>query len=35
MRTIDLQIRTIRRKHGLSEAAARVVAALYFGGRRS
>jgi len=31
MRTIDLQTRTIRRKHGLSETAARLVATLYFG----
>lgn len=31
MRTVDLQIRTIRRKHGLTEAAARIVATLYYG----
>ena len=31
MRTVDLQIRTIRRKHGLKEAAARIVATLYYG----
>ncbi|CUH45420.1 hypothetical protein RUM4293_04334 [Ruegeria atlantica] len=31
MKTIYLQTRTIRRKHGLSEAAARLVATLHFG----
>lgn len=31
MKTRDLQITTLRRKHGLSEAAARIVAALYYG----
>ena len=31
MRTIDLQTRAIRRKHGLTEAAARLVATLHFG----
>ena len=31
MRTIELQTRTIRRKHGLSEAAARLIATLHFG----
>jgi hypothetical protein len=31
MRTVDLQVSTLRRKHGLSEAAARIVATLYFG----
>ncbi len=30
MRTVDLQVSTLRRKHGLTEAAARIVAALYF-----
>ena len=31
MTTRELQILTLRRKHGLSEAAARIVAALYYG----
>ncbi len=31
MRTLDLQVRTIRRKHGLTEAAARIIATLYYG----
>ncbi len=31
MRTVDLQVSTLRRKHGLSEAAARIVATLCYG----
>ncbi len=31
MRTRDLQIHALRRKHGLSEATARIVATLYYG----
>lgn len=34
MKTRDLQIKSIRRKHGLSEAAARLVAALAYGEAR-
>ncbi len=31
MRPIDLQTRILRRKHGLSETAARLVATLHYG----
>ncbi len=31
MKTRDLQIHTFRRKHGLSDSAARIVATLYYG----
>lgn len=31
MRTRKLQARTLRRKHGLSETAARLIAALHYG----